>query len=317
MATAVNLTVRAENIDAILEVYDSIQVWRSTNGINGVYEEITSSSRLPARIEGSAAGPWNLAGYPLSVRLNGADPVTVQFTGSGPLDLQTAIYQITSQVPALQALPLGNTGKLALETLMVGTGATLEILPSTAAATLGLSTTKVNGKASRILLTSPTIVYPFVDLDGADTYYYKTRFGNTKTGSVDVFSSPIRGAPSTVVPSGGLSTAIAQFMTASGAPLVGRRLVFVLVSTKRAFGYTALPGSQEVVARSDESGLVQQPLLVGATYRVFFEGTLLYREFVVPEPGPGEDSFDLMDVVGTSPDPFSIAVPPPMPIRSS
>ena len=54
-------------------------------------------------------------------------------------------------------------------------------------------------------------------------------------------------------------------------------------------------------------------LVRGEKFKVFFEGSNYFREFVVPNVA----EFDLLQILSTTPDPFTIVQMPAMPIRLS
>ncbi len=308
----VTINVHVDDLEAALALYDRIQFWRSATEL-GTYIEITADGYKPAIIDGSVAGPWALAGKTLTVVLSGADPVNINFVGPDPVDLTTALQQINSVISAFASEFPSDTNKVRLTSPIVGTGSSITISGS-AAATLGLSTTKVNGKGNRIALTIPTTEYTFKDFDGDPTFWYKYRFFSTKTLAVGTFSDPQQGNPGQVLPGPALVQARISLVDAAGAPIVGRRVIFVpmtpmVVPTTE---YGILPGFDRITITTDSSGKASLPLAIGMTVKVFIEGSQFNREFVVPDA-----DFDVLQVATTKPDPLNIVVAPPMPIRVS
>lgn len=314
------LTVHVDDLDSVLAIFDQVQVWKSPDesGAPTPYVEITAPSATKATIDGTVQGPWNLSGKTLNIVLNNSDPQVIVFTGTDPLILTQVIAQINAIFPGLAKEVPTDTNKLRLESPTTGTASSL-LLSGNATGVLGLSTTKVNGKGPRINLTNPTTDYEFRDYDGLDTDWYKTRFFSSVTGSVSSFSLPTLGNPLTVLPNGALMRCLAYLSNGAGQPIVGRRIIFVpvtavLVDVGGGVTYGSLPGFDRMTVVSDEKGYVEILLARGQTFRVFIEGTTVQREFVVPSSGT---DFNLLTVLSTAPDPFSIVQAPPMPIRTS
>lgn len=312
----ISLDVHVDDLDAVLALFDKVQVWRSETEL-GTYAEITAASDLPAKLTGTVVGPWALSGKTLTITLNNADPINVTFTGTDPLPLNTVLQKINSLIPALATESGSNTGLVMLTSPVLGTGSALQV-SGNAAAVLGLSTTKVNGFAARISLVNPTTDYSFRDYDGDETFWYKTRYFSTVTGTVSSFSDPRQGNPQVVLPASVLSKAIVNLVDGAGRPVVKRRIIFVptsqvLVNDASSNLYGSLPGVDRLVAETDEKGNAEIDLVRGQTFRVFLEGTSYQREFVVPNAS----NFNLFTVLSTAPDPLSIVQAPPRPIRTS
>lgn len=323
--SAVTINIDVDDIDSALALYDEIEVWRSTTGANGTYTEITAASPAAATLVGTIASPWNISGQSLTITLDNADPVTVTFTGTNPLDTTAVLAAINAVVPGLASeVPSStagqNTGLIQLVSLTTGTGSSL-LVSGTAAATLGLGTTKVNGKADRISLASPTALYPFQDFDGDPTYWYKTRYLSSTSQAVSSYSDPQQGIPQLVIPTALLTLVTVNLIDGTGAPIVGRRVIFVpttnAVVSSGNVNYGSLPGVDRIVMTTNDSGYAGVSLVTGQTFKVFFEGTSYQREFTVPAVTPPATSVDLLTVLSTENDPFTIVQAPPMPIRTS
>ena len=163
VTTKINyIDIELDDIVKALALYDVIQVWRSPDNI-AAYVEITDYDDLPAIIDGSVQGTWNLNGTGLTIIKNSNDPVSMTFTGTNPFDLQTVINKINLTWPLLASQVPSNTNRLRLTSDMLGLISNLTISGS-AASVLGLSTTKTIGKAHRIPLTNPTKKYIYQKL---------------------------------------------------------------------------------------------------------------------------------------------------------
>ena len=180
----ISLDIHIDDLATVLALFDRIQVWRAPSDVEEDYTEITEATETPAILDGSLPAPFALTGKTLNITLNSADPVPVHF--SGTLTLQEVCQAINALIPALASEVPTGTGKLRLTSPVTGTGSAI-IVSGDAAAILGLSTTKVNGKAARIVVVSPTVDYLFRDFDGLATDWYKTRYYSTSTHSVSSF----------------------------------------------------------------------------------------------------------------------------------
>ena len=312
----ISFDIAVDDIQAALAFYDVIQVWRSPNEAGpDPYVEITSSSPEPAILE-SGLGPWNLNTQSLGVSLSGADLVSIAFSGTDPIDLKSVIDKINTIIPGLASEAGADSGKLRLTSPITGTGASI-VVTGSAATTLALSTSKVNGKGARIGLSQTNTTYQIRDFDGSLDFWYKTRFYSTKTKATSAFSTPRQGAPTAATGSSLLTKAKVRLADGTGRPVIGRRIIFVPVGVKvvdvgSGILYGSMPGTDRLIAITTDTGYAEMLLLRGATYRVFFEGTTYQREFVAPN----STEFELLSLLSTVPDVFSIVQAPPMPIRS-
>ena len=313
----ISLDIHVDRLDDVLSIFDQIEVWRSIVGSSGPYYEITDDNGpIAAIIDGTEEGTFTLNGLGLEVSIDGAASQTVTFLGTKPLDLATVISQINAVMPGLASEVPTSTDRLRITSSLTGTGAALLVTAGAAATELGLGTDKVNGRAARVSIVDPTSDYNFKDLDGLESYFYKTRYSSTFTNTVSAFSDPRQGSVDTVIPLANLSKATMWIVTGEGKPVVARCIRFVPMDVKNiaAGDYWVIPGKDaRTVAVTNESGYAEIYLLRGSTYRVFFEGTSYGREFIVPD----QTEFDLLALVGTSPDPFDIVQAPARPIKVS
>ena len=310
------------DIISTMSVFDQIQVWKSPDefGAPTPYTEITAASPTPAILDGSVAGPWALVGKTLTITLNNAEPYSVTFTGVDPLTIVDVIAAINAIFSGLAKEVPTNTNKIRLESPVTGTASAL-LVSGTAVSVLGLSTSKVNGKAQRISLTNPTTDYEFRDFDGLDTDWYKTRYFSSATNTVSSYSDATQGNPATVIPAGALLRCFAYLSDGAGRPVVNRRVIFVpttQVTIDAGAGaiYGSLPGVDRLVGITDEKGFMELYLARGQTFKVFFEGTSYQRELFIPTSNLVTE-LNLITALATAPDVFTIVQAPPMPIRSS
>lgn len=311
----ITVEARIPDIADALALYDCVQVHRSTDA-GASWTDLSADRETPARIAGTLPAPFaGLAGTSLVVVLSGGDPISVTFPAGEPTSLKTVLETIEAAKPGLASEAEKDSGKLALTSPLSGTGSTMTVT-GTAASVLGLSAGKAAGKGTRLALTKPTIVYRFKDYDGDPGYLYKWRLFSSKTLAASPFSAPIQYDPAMVVAGSGLVTGTLRWATASGRPVVGRRVLFV-PTDGRSFEtdgkvYSVLPDDRPLEMVTDHTGTASIELYAGQRYVVHFEGTRFSRAFDAPH-----EDFDLMEVVAQTPDPFDPAVPDPMTIRTS
>jgi hypothetical protein len=313
----IELTINVENAAHVAILYDQLHVFRSPDetGDPTPFVQLTDSEPTPAVVDGTIAEPWNLNGQSLSIILDGAPSVLVSFSGTNPFTLLSVLEAINSVVSIASEVPT-DTDKLRLTSPTVGTQSILQV-SGTALTTLGLSTIKVNGKTAAPLLSPNTEFYRLIDFDTETTYWYKVRYQNSETGAVSDFSTPFLGGEGQGLPDSVLSIGKIALCDLSGRPLIGRRIIFVPVSSQLVLdglghNYGILPSVDRIVVQTDMNGRATISLAIGQLVKVFIEGTTFQREFVVP---PAD--FDILTVASTQPDPLSIVVAPPIPIRVS
>ena len=312
----VSLDIYVDRLSDVLAVFNRIEVHRSTVGSGGPYEEITSSSGPAAAVlDGTGTGGFTLNGLTLEVAVDGDSAEQIIFSGTDPLDIASVIAQINDVVPGLASEVPTDTDQLRLTSPITGTASSILVTDNAAATELGLSTTKVNGKAARIVISDPTTDYNFKDLDGDASYFYETRYSSTSSSVVSSFSDARQGTVDSVLSAGNLSKAKIFLTTGTGGPVVDRTLRFVptgVAEVDEGDVYYSLPGVDGLVfTTTNETGYAEIYLIRGSTYRVFIEGTSYGREITVPD----QVEFDLLALMGTSPDPFDIVQAPSSPIK--
>ncbi len=311
----IEFSIHVENPAQISAVFDRIQVWRSETE-NGTYVDITDNEVTSAIVDGSVAGPWNLNGQAMTVFLDLAPSQTINFSGTDPLILQDVIDQINDIFSGLAEEVPTDTGKIRLRSKQTGTASAI-YLTGASVALLGLSATKVNGKAARLLISPNTEDYLFRDFDGLESYWYKTRFYSSETNAVSDFSPSFLGGAGSALDSSFTVTGKIALSDMTGAPIVGRRIILVPVAPQvidagGGVNYGILPSVDRVILTTDGNGKASASLVKNQRLKVFIEGTTFQREFVVPTA-----DFDILTVASVQPDPLDIVQAPPMPIRVS
>lgn len=311
----IEFTIHIDNPSQVSSLFDRIQVWRSSTE-SGTYSDITADEATSAIIDGTVAGPWNLSGQQMTVILNQAPSQTITFTGTNPLQVLDVVGQINAAFPGLATETPTDNGKIRLASSLIGTPSSIQVTGN-ATTTLGLSTTKVNGLAARLLISANTEDYLFRDYDSLESYWYKTRFYSSLTGAVSDFSTPQMGGSGSALGSSFVVTGKLAIADSTGAPIVGRRIIIVPVSPQviadgSGNNYGILPSVDRITAVTDSNGRVAISLVKSQRIKVFIEGTTFQREFVVPTT-----DFDILTVASVEPDPLDIVNTPPFAIRLS
>lgn len=318
----IRLGIHIEDPSSVAVVFDSIQVWRSIDGVNGTYVQMTADEEERPYVDGTTNGPWALNGRTLQVTFDNSETVTsFQFTGTDPIDLATVIATINDVLADVASEVLDEdgdgTGRLKISSPTGGTSASVDISSNSTASLLGLDGTKVNGKAGRPLIGVTTEEYSFFDYDGAEEYWYKTRYYNSRTGAASEYSDPMRGLPEEVLPSSAFRECFVYLADATGAPLVGRRVILVptgqaLVENENDETYAILTSVDRITLTTNDAGFASTELVIGQRFKIFVEGTTFHREVTIPM---GNTGLNLMTAAAAADDPFTIVTTPPTLIR--
>lgn len=316
---AIQLSLQAASADWA-GLFDRLEVWRSTSGASGPYVELTApvwlGARLPSDIleEPPAVPPTgasvNIVGMRISFLVNETTEVDVTFTGTNPLSYAQAAAQITAGGSGLIKSFVSSHGRLVVETIDPGNKTILRVLPTDAAALLGLPTTDPAysyGKDARIALTGSSTAYSFSDVHGDVEYFYKTRFSNSVNNNVSNFSVPFAAKTGGVVDKSLLIIGVVDLVDVQGRPVQNRE-----VSIYTKFQGVVMDGramvSMDAKSLTDVNGHVSFPLVRGSQITVSISGTQLVRDITVPTD-PLLTSFNLLDpAVGTD-DVFVVQVP--------
>jgi hypothetical protein len=113
------------------------------------------------------------------------------------------------------------------------------------------------------------------------------------------------------VPGVNLSTCTANFIGLDGRPQ--KRSIVVVSDQMQNIGGRVVGTQLPLVAESDDFGHLELSLVQGMLVRVAIEGTAYVREFTVPST----PTFDLLSVMASAPDPFTVQIPLPFLNRRS
>lgn len=299
---SVTLSISVSNIDSALASYDVIKILRSTTGVSGVYSDLTDTTPQSATLTPPNTAPWNVSAKTLQLLVDSEPQYDIIFTGTDPLTADQVADQINTAVGSVIAAEVG--GELVLTSTLTGTASKLEIVGGGAATEFGWSAGDRDvGEEAHIQLVSGQPLYTFTDNDGEDTYYYKAQFLNTTNGLLSSESTPFQGDTGTLLSSSTLAVALIDLVDASGVAVADQTLTFYSEHEPYQIeGYQVGLTRRPVSTTTNNGGHAEISLVRGLKMRVVFEGTSYIREFTVPD----QATFNLMDVLGSAPDPFRV-----------
>ena len=290
--------------------FSRIEVWSSQDH-GGTYTEVTSSSATPATLNSSPASTlFRMGGRSISVSVNGGISQSVIF--SDVLDYWNAT-QVAGRINEVIAglASVTNTNIVTLTSPTTGRASTLQITYNDSD-DLGLPTgMSAVGNAIRPTLNSNILVYGFSDVAGNSGDYYKWRFSANGSSPISEYSDRIIASqtPTSPVPT---SIGISQFLSLDGKPQKRSIIIVSDMVPTGLNGYT-IGNELPLVVGSDDFGLLQVTLVCGVKVRAAIEGTAFVREFTVPST----PSFDILQVMASVPDPYSVQTTPPFLVRRS
>lgn len=304
---SVNIRISVADIDAAIASYDSIRVRRSRTGVDGAYELTTANAPTAAKLNAPTVGPYNVVGKTFSLLVDGDPQLDVVFTGTNPLTTADVAGQINTAAGDTIAFD-GAGGELELISTLTGTASKLEIATGTAEADFGwVAGVRDSGEDAHVTLVANQNLYDYTDNDGDIAFFYKTQFFNTVNNLTSTESEPFLGGPGPILPSSELSKATIDLVDQSGSALPGQDITFYSTQDFHSVtGFAVALQRAPVTITSDNSGHAEINLVRGLVVKVVFEGTTVIREFTVPD----QATFDLLTVLGTTPDPFDIATLP-------
>jgi hypothetical protein len=304
---SVNIRISVADIDVAIAAYDSIRVRRSRTLIGGPYELTTANAPTSAQINAPIVGPYNVSGKTFSLLVDGDPQLDVLFTGVDPLTTADVAAQINTAAGDTIAFD-GAGGELELISTITGTASKLEVATGTAESDFGwVSGDRDSGEDAHVSLIAGQSLYDYTDNDGDIAYFYKTQYFNTVNNLTSTESEPFLGGPGPILPSIELSIATIDLVDQSGSALPGQESTFYSVQDfVSVTGFTVALQRAPVTIVTDNFGHAELNLVRGLVVKVVFQGTTVIREFTVPDV----TTFDLLSVLGSSPDPFDIVILP-------
>lgn len=308
----VQLTILVGNAPDLAGLgYTRIEVWQSIDQGNS-FQEVTGPVAAAAVLDSSVAQTtFQMGGRLLKFVIDGGSEVSVDFSDIVSLWTPLQVVNRINEVAAGRAsLVGGNQVRLTSPT----TGRASSVLVTYSdSPDLGWSADEVvYGLAARVILSGGTRIYSFPDVAGTPDDRYKWRFSANGSNPVSEFSAEVSGQVAPVIDSSNMSVGTAQFYDAMGNPAKTDILIGIDSSPQAIAGGSVSVGSAMKVT-SDDTGFLQVTLVRGLKVRIGIIGTSYVREFVVPNA----TNFDLLAVMATAPDPYTVQITPPQLIRRS
>jgi len=303
---SIKLRINVRDIAAVMSSYDVIRVKKSTTGESGQYDYITGAAATAAQLIAPTDETYNVVGKTLQILRDSHAQAEVTFTGTDPLTAATIVSQINTEVGVSIASIEGDSFKLT--STITGSSSKMEIAGGTAAADFGWAADDRNvGLETQVDLQAGVSLYEFIDNDGESGDYYKVNYYNTSNQLSSTDSSAFLGATATLVAAGSLSIASVDLVDGAGVAVANQDITFWSVYEIVEVD-TFIAGIQRkpiATITTDAAGHAEVSLVRGLTIKAVFEGTSIIREFTVPDAA----SFNLLDQISDSPDPFDIRTP--------
>jgi len=299
------LTIEVADITDVAAQFDEIQVWRSDDGEDGTYQEITGALLAGASITSAEEGPFTVDGLTFEVDINDLGTQSLTFDTTDPItaaDLATLLSTLL-----VGATVVDDRNTLVITNDETGTDSSLEIIGGTALDELGFTEgDKDIGSAVRIPLVLGTSEYSFTDESGLSASYYRVRYFDSGTDAVSAFQPPFQATAETLVPSASLILGYVDLADLDGSPLVAREItVYFKYVPPLVIGAIGIMG-RTVLLETNSSGHAESLLVKGSVVDVAIVGTNMVREITVPSSGT---SFDIMAAVASADDVFQIQTP--------
>lgn len=284
--------------------YTTIQVFCSTD-LGNSFQEITASLATAAKmISLPAANTFRMGGKLLKLVFDGGTESSIYFD---PLIQYWTPTQVANRI---NEVAIGHatvsSGSIVLASFTTGRTSNITVTYNDAT-DLGWSSGDFDiGEDIRISLVNGTYFYPYVDQAGVSQNQYKWRFTNNAVTKFTDFSPTVSGDAVSLISSGNLSLATATFVDVQGFPAQRTVIIAPADGTPQSVNGYALGEVATKTFVSDSTGFLAVPLVRGTKLRVAIEGTTLVREIVVPNA----TQFDLLSVMATAPDAFTIQTAP-------
>ncbi len=307
----VQLPILVGNVAELMNLgYTHIEVHQSIDQANS-FQEVTSPAATPATLSSNTAlTTFAMGGRLIKLRVNGGAEQSIQFSSLIANWTPSQVANRINEVFAGLASAVGFSVVLTSST--TGRASSIEVSYSDETDLGWVSGQITFGNAARIPLVLGTLLYEFVDVSGKIDDRYKWRFSANGSNPISDFSPQVSGTLQPLVSQALLSVALARFYSQDGQPKKTRVLIAV-DSTPQNIGGVFVGGGQPVTVDSDDLGFFQATLIRGARVKVAIEDSTYVREFVVPNAA----SFQLLEVMATATDPFTVQTVPPLLIRRS
>lgn len=296
------------DIATAIVTYDRIRWYRSRTGSDGLFEAATAASVAAASITGTALTPHAVNGKTLSFKVNGVTQVDVDFTDPDPVTTTQVIAAITSATSLVVASDA--SGAVKLTTVATGSGASIEILSSDAAAYLGFTAGDgVVGLDADTTLVSGTHEYFYTDQNSDESFWYEAELFNSSTADTAGLSVPFPADQIQSVPKSATIVGFVRLVDMAGKPISGRTVAFynsAMPNTVTVSSTDYSVARQYMTVDTDSEGYAEFRLLRGIQVDVNIVGTGFTRRIQIPSTG---DSFNLFDSSLVVTDEFGIQEP--------
>jgi len=311
---SIKINISVNNPALVLESFNYIRVKRSTDGVDGTYDYITSLAPSAATLTAPTEELYDVVGKTLTLRRDSHDDVDILFTGTQPLTASQVGTQIDAAVT--EAISSEADDALKLTSTITGTRSKLEIVGGSAATEFGWDAGDRDiGSDAHIVISGDQSLYVYVDDDGAEDYYYRVNYYNSNNGQSSQNSSPFLGSVATLISADNLSVAKVDLVDARGVAIAGQEITFYSVHEPlTSDGFQVALVRAPITIVTDNTGHAEVPLVRGLRVKVVFEGTSLIRNITIPDLS----SFDILGTMGAAPDPYGVVEPNfPFAIRRS
>lgn len=303
------ITVPVADVDNLISLgFDQIDIYRMST--SGAYSPITATSSASAVAPSlPASTKFRMGGRTLGFSIDGAPEQLVTF---GSVVEYWTPQQVSNRINDIipgAASYIENTVYVTSPTSGRGSSVTTT---TNNAPDIGFKIgVTYLGLDQSIPLVLSTYIYNYSDASGSPGDMYKWRFSNSGLAPTSNLYGPVYGTES-ISPGVQVSIGTAIFVSIDGRP---RKTSVIVVSgdAPKVIGSVAVGYDRPMVYESDDSGFIQIPLVRGTTVRVGMENSTYIREIVVPNT----PTFDLLQAMSTSPDPFTVQTTPPYLVRRS
>lgn len=303
--------------------FNELEVHRSKDGVDGLYEQLTAPTRRRARLPKSAgdlpSSPVTgkgaaLSGKRLSLLLNEITPINITFSGVDPITRASAAIQIAAGSSGKLTSYVDDDGALVVQTVAQDNVTVLRVLQCDAAPLLGLSydgpDSYAYGKDANVPLISGATLYVFDDAHGDGNAWYKFRYRNSTNNTVSEFQTPKSAAQ--LPPAGEFVVGYVVLKDEAGRPLANREVIVqVMEDPAKGIAYVTRAWL------TDENGKASGPLRREINVVLNIPGTRLNRRILTPADTAVVE-FDMLSAGVGEEDAFSVvpAAPANAAVRS-
>lgn len=303
---AVRLSISVTDVNQTLLSFNVIRIKRSTTGISGTYSFLTANTATPAFLRATLHGTYDVAGKTLQMYVDREALSSITFPGLVPLTTSQVAAQINAVLGA--TIATDDSNYLKLTSTHNGTISRIEIVGGSAAPSFGFADgTRAIGKDPNVALQADIANYTYLDNDGQAGYYYKAQFYNTSTSLESNDSAAFEGDVSTLVDADKLSLVKVDLVDARGISVPNQEISFYpeheLFSVQ---DFQVALNRSPITIKTNNAGHAEVSLVRGLKVKVVFEGTGVIRSITIPNT----PETDLLGVMSTAPDPFSVDILP-------